>query len=134
MQLIISIILGISAVFGVVILKTDGYLWAAAPSHAYGLIVFVILDVALAVALWRIPRLAIVGAALLGFVQLAAMVGDIFVGQPYGLSTKLWEEYLLGDTYFVVLLCIQPFLVAAGALALTLRRRSGSTIFGTLRK
>jgi hypothetical protein len=120
----ISVVLGISAIVGAVMLKTDAYLWAAAPSHAYGLMVFVALDVILAVGVWRFTKLAILGTALLGAVQFAAMAGDVFVGQPAGLPTSLWQQYILGDQYFVVLLALQLAVVAAGAFGFASYRRA----------
>jgi hypothetical protein len=130
LRALMSAILTGSAVVGAVILKTDGYLWAAAPAHAYGLVAFVVLDLGLAVFVWSKIRLAMLGTAILGTVQLAAMVGDILTGQPPGLPWNLWEQYLLGDEYFVALLVIQIVVVSAGIVGLiyggSLRTRSSS--------
>jgi hypothetical protein len=122
-QAIISAMLVGSAIVGAAILKTDGYLWAAAPSHAYGLVAFVALDLGLAVLTWKRVRLSLLGTALLGGVQFAAMMMDVFVGQPVGLPSGAWEQYLLGDTYFVALLAIQLAVVAGGLLGLATYRR-----------
>ena len=43
----------ISALLGSWILESDQWLWSSAPSHAYGLLGFVIVDLALAFALAR---------------------------------------------------------------------------------
>jgi hypothetical protein len=134
LQTAISAVLVVSALVGTIILKTDGYLWAAAPSHAYGLVVFVVVDLALAAIVWRATRLALLGSALLGAVQFTAMAGDVFVGQPTGLPTSLWEQYLLGDTYFVALLCIQLALVAAAVVGLAYRRSVNSAAFKGLER
>lgn len=120
---VVTLLLVVSSVVGMVILLTDGYLWAAAPSHAYGLIAFSVLDAGLSMWLWRTTRLALLASALLGAVQFAAMTGDVFVGGPAGLPVSAWEQYLLGDGYFVALLVLQP-LVVAGSLALLSYRRA----------
>jgi hypothetical protein len=126
LQAIISAILMGSAALGAEILETDGYLWAAAPSHAYGLIVFVALDLGLAALVWRKARLALLGTALLGAVQFVAMLGDVFIGQPAHLPSNLWDEYLFGDTYFVALLGTQLIVVAGGLLGLAQGRHLNS--------
>src|SRR5690242_6538718 len=112
LQAIISAVLVGSAIVGAAILKMDGYLWAVAPSHAYGLVAFASLDLVLAVLAWKKIRLSLLGTAFLGGVQFAAMVADVFVGQPVGLPSGAWEQYLLGDTYFVALLGIQLAVVS----------------------
>jgi hypothetical protein len=126
--------LSASAAMGVVILLTDGYLWAAAPSHAYGLVAFVIIDLGLAAAIWRATRPAMLGAALLGLVQFTAMTGDVFAGQPAGLSLSLWEKYLLGDIYFVGLLLLQLVVVDMAFLGLVYRRSADSAPLATPRQ
>jgi hypothetical protein len=118
----VSAILAGSAVVGAAILMTDGYLWAAAPSHAYGLVAFVVLDLGLAALVWKKVRLALLGTAILGAIQFTFMVGDVLVGQPTGLPSGLWEQYLLGDGYFVVLLIIQLVVVAGGLFGLAYGR------------
>ncbi len=118
----VSAVLLISALVGSIMLLTDHFLWSAAPSHAYGLIVFVVLDAGLAGAVWRMPRLALMGAALLGLVQFAAMAGDVFVGGPSSMSTALWQQYILGDVYFVALLGIQLVVVVSALVAFSFQR------------
>jgi hypothetical protein len=108
----VSAVLVVSAVVGAAILASDAYLWSAAPSHAYGLVVFAVLDLVLAGTVWRLTRLSLLGSGLLGLVQFAAMAGDVFTGQPTGVPAHIWEQYLLGDVYFVALLVIQPVLTA----------------------
>ena len=122
LETVVSAVLVVSAIVGAIILKTDAYLWAAAPSHAYGLMVFVAVDLGLAVAVWRVTKLAILGTALMGVVQFAAMAGDVFMGGPAGLPQRAWQQYLLGDTYFVALLGIQLVVVAVALLSIMHRR------------
>ncbi len=122
LETVVSGVLVLSAIVGAIILKTDAYLWAAAPSHAYGLIVFVAVDLGLAVAVWRVTRLAILGTALMGLVQFTAMAGDVFMGRPVGIAQSAWQQYILGDTYFVALLGIQLVVVAIAVLGIMHRR------------
>ncbi len=118
----VSAVLLISALIGSIMLLTDRFLWSAAPSHAYGLIVFVAVDVGLAAAIWRVTRLAILGSALLGLIQFAAMAGDVFVGGPVSMSTALWRQYILGDVYFVVLLGMQLVVIVVALVAFSFQR------------
>lgn len=118
----VSSVLLVSALVGSIMLLTDHFLWSAAPSHAYGLIVFVALDVGLAGAVWRVTRLAVLGSALLGLVQFAAMAGDVFVGGPSSMSTALWQQYILGDIYFVVLLGVQLVVIVVALVAFSFQR------------
>ncbi len=62
-----------SGILGVQILLMDKWLWNAAPAHAYGLIIFVTVDGALLVAMWKRAVIATTGAALISAVQLALM-------------------------------------------------------------
>ncbi len=101
-----------SAFVGVQILSTDYWLWSAAPTHAYGLVIFVALDGALIIGTWRRTRLAVFGAMLTATVQLFAMIGDIIAGQPTGTPAAAFRGYLLGDTAYLGLLTIQGLIVA----------------------
>jgi hypothetical protein len=116
-QIVLTALLVVSALVGIEILSTDEWLWYVAPTHAYGLIAFVVLDCALAIILWRKTRPAAIGAALFGVIQFAAMAGDIVMGEPSGVPTGLWRSYLLSDTAFTVLLGIQLVIVASALLA-----------------
>ena len=116
-QIVLTALLVASALVGIEILNSDEWLWYVAPTHAYGLIVFVVLDSALAIGLWRTTRLAAVGAALFGAIQFVAMFGDIVLGEPAGVPIGLWRSYLLSDTAFTLLLGIQLIIVASAILA-----------------
>ena len=111
-RLILSTALGISALVGIQILSTDYWLWSAAPIHAYGLMAFVALDVALIFGTWRATRFAVFGSLLTATVQLAAMVGDIIAGEPGGLPVSVFRNYLLADTAYLGLLITQGFIMA----------------------
>jgi hypothetical protein len=123
-RLILSVALAASALVGVQILTTDLWLWSAAPTHAYGLMAFVALDAALIFAAWRATRLAIIGALLTATVQLVAMLGDIFAGEPAGLPATVFRNYfrnyLSADTAYLGLLVTQGLImtIAIGTWAL----------------
>lgn len=98
---------------------TDLWLWSAAPAHAYGLMAFVALDVALIFGTWIVTRLAVFGALLTATVQLAAMLGDIIAGEPTGLPELVFRNYLLADTAYLGLLITQGLImVVVGTWAL----------------
>lgn len=96
-----------SAAVGVQILLTDYWLWSAAPTHAYGLVLFVALDVALILGTLLGIGLTIFGAVSIAIIQLVAMLGDIGAGQPAGTPASAFRSYLLADTAYLELLSIQ---------------------------
>jgi hypothetical protein len=106
----------VSGLIGVWIAANDGWLWAVAPSHAYGLLAFAALDVILALVVIGVPRFAYVGALLVSTTQVAAMAGDALTFTPTGTVQAAFRAYLLGDTAFVALLAIQ---LAVGVIAAT---------------
>ena len=120
-RLILSAALAVSALAGIEILSTDLWLWSAAPTHAYGLVAFVVLDVALIFRTWRATRFAVFGALSTATVQLAAMLGDIIAGEPAGLPVSIFRNYLLADTAYLGLLITQGFImtIAIGTWALS---------------
>ena len=111
---VLSPTLLVSGLIGVWIAANDGWLWAVAPSHAYGLLAFAALDVILALVVIVVPRLAYVGALLVSTTQVAAMAGDALTFTPTGTMQAAFRAYLLGDTAFVALLGIQ---LAVGVIA-----------------
>jgi hypothetical protein len=104
----------VAGLVGVWIAANDGWLWAVAPSHAYGLLAFAALDIILALVVILVPRLAYVGALLVSTTQVAAMAGDALTFTPTGTIQAAFRAYLLGDTAFVALLGIQ---LAVGVIA-----------------
>jgi hypothetical protein len=104
----------ISGVVGTRIVSTDGWLWAAAPTHAYGLIAFVAMDLALIAAVWRGTRFAAWGVVGLALVQFLAMSGDLAGYAPLGASAEVFRNYLLNNSYFTALLTIQPVIAGLG--------------------
>jgi hypothetical protein len=111
-RLVLSAALGASALVGIQILATDYWLWTAAPTHAYGLLAFVGLDLAVMFAVWRLTRVAVFGALLTATFQLVAMLGDIIGGQPAGLPAAVFRNYLLADTAYIGLLVTQGLIMA----------------------
>src|SRR5713226_9400798 len=110
----------VSGLIGVWIAANDGWLWAVAPSHAYGLLAFAALDVILALVVIGVPRLAYVGALLVSTTQVVAMAGDALTFTPTGTVQAAFRAYLLGDTAFVALLGIQLAIAGITATALAL--------------
>ena len=111
-RLVLSAALATSVIVGIQILLTDYWLWSAAPTHAYGLIMFVALDAALILGTLRATRLSVFGAMLTAMIQLVAMVGDIIAGQPAGLPVAVFRNYLLTDSAYLGLLTTQGLIMA----------------------
>lgn len=127
-QIILAVVLLISAAIGAYILATDSYLWSVAPTHAYGLVAFTVVDLVLILGLWVKPRIAIIVAVLLGLVQLAAMSGDVFFGtltfSSNVTTAAAFSKYLLADTAFVTLLGVQVVLIVVGLATFFVYRRA----------
>ena len=127
-NMLLSAVLLVSAAIGSYILATDSYLKSAAPTHAYGLAAFTVIDLVLIAGVWRRPRIAIIVAVLLGLVQMGAMGGDVFLGTltfSSNITTATaFSNYLLGDLAFLSLLGVQVVLILVGIAAFVLGRRS----------
>src|ERR1700745_50433 len=104
---ILSLSLFASGLLGVQIVVNDRWLWSAAPSHAYGLIGFVAIDLLLALTLLRMGSVAILGAVVASTTQFGAMLADLVAGKPEGVPSAAFRAYLTGDISYVVLLIIQ---------------------------
>jgi len=116
--------LGGSALVGLSIVASDAYLWAAAPTHAYGLIGFMGVDLFLIAALWRGTPHAGTLIILLATAQLLAMGGDLSgLSLPAGIAASGFTSYLLSDPSFVVLLSLQPAIAYLGGLVQAEERR-----------
>lgn len=111
-RLALSVSLAASALVGVQILSTDYWLWSTAATHAYGLMVFVVLDIVLILGMWKATRPAIFGALFTATAQLVAMLGDIVGGQPLGTPAAAFRSYLLADTAYLGLLIVQALILA----------------------
>ena len=124
----------LSAAAGVYLLATDGSLWILAVSHAYGLVIIVVLDVVLGtmnlVGSKRI-YLASLAAACLGIVL---QLGDIATAPQYNMTMAYFASYLFGLGAFDALLALQVAVIALGMLGrtnvqfLASRRRVGKEL------
>jgi hypothetical protein len=113
LKAILAGLLVVSAGIGTYIGATDSYLWAAAPSHAYGLVAFVVIDLVAAGALYALPRASRVLALLLPLVQFAAMAGDMYMGlgSPGSVVQSGFRFYLLSNSAFMALFVLQAVLI-----------------------
>jgi hypothetical protein len=127
----LSLALVASGLLGAEILASDRWLWSAAPSHAYGLIVFVAIDLTLALTLFIRINLATIGAVLIAAAQLGAMLADTTVGQPQGVASSAFSMYLLSDVSYVALVVMQVgiLLVAIVPSAISLFHKHGRSVF-----
>ena len=126
-QIILTPTLLVSGLVGMWIVASDGWLRAVAPTHAYGLLAFAVLDLVLALVVMAVPRIAYAGALLVSITQVAAMAGDALSFTPTGTLQAAFRAYLLGDMAFLALLGIQ-FAVAgitATAIAMPHAARHG---------
>ena len=101
----------VSASTGAGIVLTDQYLWSTAPSHAYGLMVFIAIDVVLAILLWRKTWLGSVLSVGLATVQTLAMLADVITYSTPDVTQQAFRSYLLSNPPFVMLLIIQPVIL-----------------------
>jgi hypothetical protein len=128
MNMVLSVVLLVSAAVGCYFLATDSALWSVAPTHAYGLAGFTVIDLALIIGQWRKPSAAIIITVLLGLVQLGAMSGDVLFGAstlPSNFTTTAaFSRYLLGNAAFVLLLGVQVVLIVVGIAAFVMRRKA----------
>jgi len=114
LKAVLAIAFLISGALGSYILATDSYLWAQAPTHADGLVAFVVLDLVAVAGIYALPRIARIVVLLLPVVQLAAMAGDLYMGlgSPGSVIQGAFHEYLLNDSAFMILLVLQAVLAA----------------------
>ena len=126
-KIILTPTLLVSGLVGMWIVASDGWLRAVAPTHAYGLLGFAVLDLVLALVVMAVPRIAYVGALLVSIAQVAAMAGDALTFTPTGTLQAAFRAYLLGDMAFLALLGIQLAVagMTATALAMPLVARHG---------
>ncbi len=118
-ELVLAVGLYTSSILGIQLLLMDRWLWNASPVHALGLVIFVAIDVALLAVTRKNAYLASLGALLASLIQLGAMIGDFTNGQPAGVSSDNFRDYLLTNTGFVSLLVIQGIILVAATLTVT---------------
>ena len=111
----LAVVTSLSAVIGTEILLVDSDLWEAAPSHAYGLIGFVGIDLAILGFLLSKKHTAFRIAMIWGLIQTGLMLGDILTAQSSGYNTYgEFVNYLLSLWNWDLLLILQPITVALG--------------------
>ena len=96
-------LLGLSAILGLTILGTDHNLWSLEPSHAYGLIAFVVIDlVAIGLIMWKGSRMMVRLGGVWGAVFAVIMVSDIYSGGALAFDTTpdKFAIYLFGLGYY----------------------------------
>ena len=129
-QIILTPTLLVSGLVGMWIVASDGWLRAVAPTHAYGLLAFAVLDLVLAFVVMAVPRIAYAGALLVSITQVAAMAGDALAFTPTGTLQAAFRAYLLGDMAFLALLGIQLAVAGMTATAIAMPRGRHRVHFG----
>jgi hypothetical protein len=119
LQLVLVTALSLASIFSVEILSLDKWLWSVSPQHAFGLILFLIIDIVLVLAILRRIRLATTGALIISLVQLSAMIVDLFGGAPPSTPGATFTQYLLGNAAFDGLLIVQGIILVAATLRVT---------------
>jgi hypothetical protein len=85
----------IIGLLGIVILTLDQILWETAPPHAYGLILFVVIDFVLgSFVIARSSGMAFTLAAGWSAVRIIIQIGDVFLGPSVGISYAGFADYL----------------------------------------
>ncbi|HEV2119590.1 MAG TPA: hypothetical protein VGS11_05750 [Candidatus Bathyarchaeia archaeon] len=115
----------VSGLIGVWIAANDGWLRAVAPSHAYGLLAFAVIDILLALVVLVAPKPAYLGALLVSMIQIFAMAEDALTFTPAGTLQAVFRAYLLSDVAFVALLGIQLAVAGITATVITLPHGTG---------
>ena len=96
------VLLVLSALLGLAIAGTDSNLWTYEPTHAYGLIAFVIVDlVAIGLLMMRGGKNIYRLVALWGILQALVMLSDIATGpSSFGMTQQNFAIYLLGLGFY----------------------------------
>lgn len=118
-QRMIGVIFIASALFGIYLLSTDLSLWILAVSHAYGLIVICVIDVALAIANFLLIRKVLIPSMFWAGLTLILQLGDILTAPQYKMTMLYFATYLFGLWAFDALVISQLLVMA---LALFSRR------------
>ncbi|MEM1948544.1 MAG: hypothetical protein QXY84_06080 [Candidatus Caldarchaeum sp.] len=104
----------LSMFFGGVLLLTDAELWTVAPSHAYVLIVFTVLDGVFAAVVWKGWSKAADVGIVWGAGKFALFLGDILTAPEFGLTYAEFASYLFSLWGYNGLLASQA-LIAFGS-------------------
>src|SRR5919108_4530538 len=106
-ELFLAVGLYTSGILGLEIVLADKWLWTASPAHAFGLVIFIAIDIILLLAIWNGTTLWKIGALIISIIQLGLMLADLIGGHPSGISQDTFRNYLLNDIQFVGLLLVQ---------------------------
>ena len=88
-------LLAVIGLLGVLILAVDHLLWQIAPLHAYGLVVFVMVDFGLCAFVFARPsKAAFTLAGAWCILRIIIQMGDIALGPSFGLSYAQFVDYL----------------------------------------
>jgi hypothetical protein len=88
-------LLAVIGLLGALILALDHVLWETASMHAYGLIVFVIVDFSFcAFVLARSSKTAFALAGAWCILRIIIQIGDISLGPSFGLTYAQFADYL----------------------------------------
>lgn len=117
----IGILLMLSGVGGAYLLLTDGSLWNLALSHALGLIVVVLVDLAVGLMSLFALRSAYVPSLAAAVLGIVLQLGDVFTAPQYNMTVQYFASYLFGLWPFDLMVLTQ---VAVLALALVSRRHA----------
>lgn len=106
----------LSAAAGIYLLATDGSLWILAVSHAYGLVIIVVLDVFLGILNLMGSKRIYLASLAAAFLGLVLQLGDIATAPQYNMSMVYFASYLFGLGAFDVLLLLQVAIIVLGIL------------------
>ena len=111
------VLLIVSAILGLAVLGTDANIWRDAPTHAYGLVAFVVIDLVLLGWTFMKPnKMSLRLVAAFGAIQVLAMLADITQAPAsYHFTTTQFATYLFGlgyyDSYHIAFLFPALFVV-----------------------
>jgi len=90
-----GLLLAVIGFLGALVLGLDRILWETAPIHAYGLIAFVIIDLAAAAFVFARPsKIAFTVAGVWSAARIIIQIGDISLGPSFGLTYAQFVDYL----------------------------------------
>ena len=113
-HLLMAASLILSAFLGIYLLATDRSIWILAPSHAYGLMIIVALDVILVILDFRNLKRSYVLTIILATITIILQLGDILTAPQYHLTGASFASYLFGLWTFDALLLAQSFIIITG--------------------
>ena len=103
-----------SAFFGIYLLATDKSLWILAVSHAYGLLLIVVVDFVLAILIFSSVRQIYLLGIAWAILTIILQVGDIVTAPQYGMTVQHFASYLFTLWAFDAILAAQVVLIVVG--------------------